>query len=406
VRDHRARRRIAQGFAGLPVRDQLDSRLEAETGQSIGFRRNGSIAVATGTERMTELRRAASTARSLEIEAHELAPAEVAERWPFVESGDKEDAGKLLVGAYEPVAKPWGMQGIPQDFCFSELPEDLDHFMPVLEAAIRRVPLLATAGIGTFFNGPESFTPDDSYLLGEAPELGGLFLAAGFNSVGIQSAPGAGLLLADWIRHRRPPPDIWEVDIRRTFPFQSRQAYIEERVTETLGLLYAMHWPYRQYRTARGVLKSPLHETLDECGACFGEAAGWERANWFATAGMAPVYKHSYGCQNWFECSAAEHRAVREAVGLFDQSSFAKFEVAGVDAEAVLQRVCTNDVAAEPGRVVYTQWLNERGGIEADVTVTRLAEDRYRIVTGPSTARRDWIGSNGTPPAAIASCVM
>lgn len=301
----------------------------------------------------------------------------------------KEDAGKLLVGAFEPVAKPWAVDGIPADFCFDELPEDIEHFSPVLEAAMHRIPALEQAGIRTFFNGPESFTPDGRYLLGEAPELPGFFLACGFNSIGIQSGGGAGKALAEWIVEGAPPFDLSDVDIRRMQPFQAKTSYLVPRVSEALGLLYAMHWPYRQYETARGIRTSPLHEAIAAQGACFGEVAGWERANWFAPPSVEPVYRYSYGRQNWFEHSAAEHMAVRQAVGLFDQSSFAKLRVTGPDAEAVLQRISANDVGVEPGRIVYTQWLNDRGGIEADLTVTREADDSYLVVTAAGAARRD-----------------
>jgi len=308
----------------------------------------------------------------------------------------KEDAGKLLLGAFEPNAKPWGMEGIPEDFSFDELPEDFDHFTPILEAAMHRVPALEDVGIRTFFNGPESFTPDVRYMLGEAPELKNFFVAVGFNSIGIQSAGGAGKVLAEWILEGHPPMDLWDVDIRRMQPFQGNARYLRERVSESLGLLYAMHWPYRQYETARGVRTSPLHERLEDHGACFGEVAGWERANWFAPEGVAPRYEYSYKRQNWFTYAAAEHKAVREAVGLFDMTSFAKYLVQGRDAEAVLQRICANDVAVAPGKVVYTQWLNERGGIEADLTVTRLTEDSYLVVTAAAVAQRDlaWLRSH------------
>lgn len=317
----------------------------------------------------------------------------------------KEDAGKILLGAFEPNAKPWGGQGIPEDFCFDELPEDIAHFEPILERAVERLPILAEAGIRTFFNGPESFTPDGRYLLGEAPELKNFFLACGFNSIGIQSAGGAGKALAEWMDGGEPPFDLWDVDVRRLHPFQGNRRYLEQRVSETLGLLYADHFPYRQYATARGVRTSPLHERLAERGACFGEVAGWERANWFAPAGEEPIYRYSWGRQNWFDFAAAEHRAVRSAVGLFDMSSFAKFRVEGPDAEAVLQRICANDVAVDPGRVVYTQWLNERGGIEADLTVTRLAEDSYLVVTAAASAVRDLSWLKAHVPAE-ARCVV
>jgi 4-methylaminobutanoate oxidase (formaldehyde-forming) len=302
----------------------------------------------------------------------------------------KEDTGKLLVGWFEPKAKPWGMRGIPESFSFEQLPEDLEHIEPLLAAAIRRVPALESAGVQVFFNGPESFTPDDRYLLGEMPEVQGLFVAAGFNSIGIQSAGGAGRVLADWIIDGHPPMDLWDVDIRRVAPFQRNKRYLHDRTVESLGLLYAMHWPFRQPESARGVRKSPLHDRLAKQGACFGEVAGFERANWFAPPGVTPEYRYSYGRQNWFGYSAGEHAAVRERVGLFDQSSFAKFAVVGADAEQVLNRICAADIAVPVGRIVYTQWLNERGGIEADLTVTREAQDRYLVVTACATQTRDF----------------
>jgi 4-methylaminobutanoate oxidase (formaldehyde-forming) len=288
------------------------------------------------------------------------------------------------------------MDGIPEDFEFGELPEDWDHFMPFLEDATRRIPALGRAGIRKFFCGPESFTPDDRYLLGEAPELPGFFVACGFNSIGIQSAGGAGKVLAEWIAAGHPPIDLADVDIRRMQPFQSNARYLRERVTEGLGLLYAMHWPYRQYATARPARISPFHERLRARGACFAEAAGWERPGWFAPPGVAPEYDYAYGRTAWFEHWANEHRAVRKRVGLFDLSSFGKFLVQGRDAEAVLQRICANDVAVAPGRIVYTPWLNERGGIEADLTVTRLADEAYLVVTSAASQNRDlhWLRRN------------
>jgi 4-methylaminobutanoate oxidase (formaldehyde-forming) len=306
----------------------------------------------------------------------------------------KVDAGKFLVGAFELEAKPWGLDGIPEDFCFDQLPDDFDHFEPILEAAVKRVPILETAGIRTFFNGPESFTPDDRYLLGEAPELANYFVAAGFNSVGIQSAGGAGMALAQWMEGGEPPFDLWDVDIRRMQPFQSTRTYLTERSRETLGLLYADHFPYRQFATARGLRRSALHEHLKAAGACFGEVAGWERANWFlpeeaAARGEKAEYQYSWQRQNWFNYARDEHLAVRNDVGLFDMSSFGKFRIEGPDAEAVLQYLCANDVSVEPGRIVYTQWLNQRGGIEADLTITRLTETAYLIVTPGATVVRD-----------------
>jgi heterotetrameric sarcosine oxidase gamma subunit len=301
----------------------------------------------------------------------------------------KEDAGKLLVGWFEPVAKPWGHEGIPDGFAFGTLPADLDHIEPLLELAAERMPVLAETGIRLFFNGPESFTPDDRYLLGESPDVEGLFFATGFNSIGIQSSGGAGKVLADWILDGHAPMDLWDVDVRRMMPFQRNAEYLQDRTVEVLGLLYAMHWPYRQPATARGVRQSVLHDRLVARGACFGETAGWERANWFAPAGVEPVYAYSYGRQNWFAHSGEEHRAVRTAVGLFDQSSFAKFQVEGRAALRVLNWISANDIDVEPGRVVYTQWLNDRGGIEADLTITRLGPTSFLVVTAAATQVRD-----------------
>ena len=302
----------------------------------------------------------------------------------------KYDAGKLLVGAFEPSAKPWGMEGISDDFCFDEIAGDFDHFEPVLHDAMKRLPALEQAGIQKFFCGPESFTPDVRYHLGEAPELKNCFVAAGLNSIGLQSAGGVGKVTAEWIRDGRPPVDLWEVDVRRNMPFQGNRQYLQSRVSESLGLLYATHYPYRQYETGRGVRKSAIHDRLAAVGACHGEAFGWERPNWYAPAGVEPRYEYSYGRQNWLEHSAAEHRAVREGVALFDQSSFAKFRLEGRDAVTVLNRVCANNVDVAAGRVVYTQWLNDRGGIEADLTVTRLSETAFMIVGGAETEVRDF----------------
>ncbi len=302
----------------------------------------------------------------------------------------KEDAGKILLGAFEPNAKPWGMDGIPEEFCFDELPSDIEHFMPVLERAMARMPSLMNVGIRTWFCGPESFTPDNRYHLGEVPDIKGLFVACGFNSIGIQSAGGVGKVIAEWIQEGHPPMDLWDVDIRRNMPFQNNERYLRERVSECLGLLYAVHWPFYQYQTARGARKSPLHDRLLAAGACFGEAAGWERANWYSPGETSPSYEYSYRRQNWFQQSAEEHRAVREGVGLFDQTSFAKFQMAGRDAASVLNGVSANQIDVNVGRTVYTQWLNDRGGIEADLTVTRIGENEFFIVTSATSQVRDF----------------
>ena len=301
----------------------------------------------------------------------------------------KEDAGKILLGAFEPKAKPWGMDGIPETFCFDQLPEDFDHFQPILEMGVNRMPMLAEAGIHTFFNGPESFTPDDRYYLGEAPELGGYWVAAGYNSIGIASSGGAGMALAQWMHDGEAPFDLWEVDIRRAQPFQRNRRYLKERVSETLGLLYADHFPYRQMATSRGIRRTPLHEHLKARGAVFGEVAGWERANWFARDGQEREYRYSWQRQNWFDNQRAEHMALREGVGLLDMSSFGKIRVDGADALALLQRLCANEIDVHAGRLVYTQMLNARGGIESDLTVTRLAETSFLLVVPGATLQRD-----------------
>jgi 4-methylaminobutanoate oxidase (formaldehyde-forming) len=301
----------------------------------------------------------------------------------------KEDAGKMMLGAFEPKAKPWGMDGIPENFCFDQLPEDFAHFEPILEMGVNRMPMLGTAGIHTFFCGPESFTPDDRYYLGEAPELSGYWVAAGYNSIGIVSSGGAGMALAEWINDGEPPFDLWEVDIRRVEPFQRNRRYLRERVSETLGLLYADHFPYRHMASARNIRRSPLHEHLKARGAVFGEVAGWERANWFAREGQEREYRYSWKRQNWFENNREENLAVRNGVGLFDMTSFGKIRVEGRDALAFLQRLCGNDLDVPAGRIVYTQMLNERGGIESDLTVTRLSETAFLLVVPGATLQRD-----------------
>ena len=301
----------------------------------------------------------------------------------------KEDAGKMLVGAFEPKAKPWGMAGIPEDFCFDQLPEDFDHFEPILTAAVSRMPMLAETGIHTFFNGPESFTPDDRYYLGESPELSGYWVAAGYNSIGIASSGGAGMALAQWMHDGEPPFDLWEVDIRRAQPFQRNRRYLCERVSETLGLLYADHWPHRQPVTARGLRRSPIHEKLRAAGAVFGETAGWERANWFADPGQEREYRYDWGGQNWFLNHRAEHMTLRQGVGLLDMSSFGKIRVEGRDACAFLEKLCANRIDVQSGRIVYTQMLNARGGIESDLTVTRLTETAFLLVVPGATLQRD-----------------
>ena len=332
--------------------------------------------------------------------------AELPRNMPVVRVADectyyKEDAGKLMVGAFEPRAKPWGGGGIDDEHAFVTLPEDMDHFEPILANAINRVPLLETAGIQLFFNGPESFTPDVRYYLGEAPEVKNVYVATGFNSIGIQSSGGAGLVLSKWIKNGHPPIDVNGIDIRRIHPFQSVKKYVGERVSESLGLLYAMHWPYRQPETARGVRRSPIHPYTKQLGAVFGEVNGWERPNWYARDGVKAEYEYSYGRQNWFPCADHEAKQLMSNCAFFDQSSFAKYSVEGRDAVKVLNRISAANVDVEANRIVYTQWLNQRGGIEADLTVTRLAEDRFLVVTGavPQTRDMAWLKRH-TPESA------
>jgi 4-methylaminobutanoate oxidase (formaldehyde-forming) len=318
----------------------------------------------------------------------------------------REEAGKLMVGLFEKVAKPWGLAGIPEDFCFSDIPPDWERMYPYIERAMHRVPSLLETGIKMLFCGPESFTPDHNYLMGESPNVRNFFVAAGFNSLGILSGGGAGLVMAHWIVHGHPPMDVWSVNIRRTHFWQDNDVYLRDRITESLGIGYQDHWPFRQWETARDFKKTILHDRLAAAGACFGESAGWERPNWYATPGQNPHYEYSWGRQNWFANNAEEHQAVRERVGVFEQTSFAKLLIEGRDAEAVLNRIATNNCAIASGRVVYTQFLNPRGGIEADLTITRLASTRFLVVTAAFTQTHveSWI-RNHTPDDAHCAIV-
>jgi heterotetrameric sarcosine oxidase gamma subunit len=297
----------------------------------------------------------------------------------------REEAGKLMVGLFEAIGKPWGIAGIPEDFAFDEIPPDIEHIGPHLETAMQRVPVLLRTGMKLLFCGPESFTPDHNYIMGKAPDLRNFFVAAGFNSLGILSAGGAGYVMAHWIVHGRPPMDVWSVDLRRMHPWQNNSRYLRDRIVESLGIGYQDHWPYRQWETARNVKKSVLHDRLAAAGACFGESAGWERPNWYARSGEPAKYRYSWGRPDWFERHAEEHHAVRDRVGLFDQSSFAKLLVQGCDAEQTLNRIAAANCRVPDGKVVYTQFLNRDGGIEADLTVTRLADDQFLVVTAAFT---------------------
>lgn len=309
----------------------------------------------------------------------------------------KEDAGKLMIGFAELNGIPWDPKGgIPSDFEFTELPYPEDHLDKVLEKCIERVPALSDVGIRTFFNGPEGYTPDGRYYLGEDRNINKLFVAAGFNSSGIQNGPGAGMALAEWILKGHAPRDLVDVDVGRVQPFQANRDYLLKRGPETLSETYAMHWPYKQRNTMRGLRRSPIHEQLKKAGAVFGESVGWERPMWFAPQGVKAEYDYGYNKMPWFEHWKNEHDAIRNDVGLVDLSSFCKIMIEGSEAEATLQRICTNNVAVKPGRVVYTQWLNERGGIEADVTVVRLEGSRYMVMTSAATGLSElaWLRKN------------
>ena len=485
---------------------ELFGRLEAETGQATGFRRNGSLRVATNAARYEELARGASMGRNFGLPVKAVSPAEIKERWspintdgivggfwfpddgqvnpadvtmayakgarmggakiyeqlsvtkilvengravgvmtdqgpiharqvvicggmwsrdlaaevgvtlplhaaehfyvvteaipdlprnlPVLFLGDewtyyKEDAGKLLVGFFEPKAKPWGQKGISDSFCFDSLPEDIEHIAPHLVDATRRVPVLERTGMQLFFNGPESFTADNRYLLGETPEVAGLFCATGFNSIGILSSGGVGKAMAAWLRDGRPPVELIDVDVRRTQSFQRNRKYLEDRTVESLGLNFDMHWPSRQFVTARGIRRSPFHDRMVAQGAFMTETMGWERPGFFGTAAEVANVQYSYDRPSWFENVRRECVNTAENVSIFDHSSFVKYRVEGPDALAFLNRLSAAQIDVPVGRVVYTQWLNEAGGIEADVTVTRLADDAFMVVTIAVSQRRD-----------------
>jgi len=308
----------------------------------------------------------------------------------------KEEVGGLVAGVYEPNPLPWAVDGIPKGFNFTLLDSNWEHFEPAVEQCLERVPALQHVGIKDLVNGPESFTPDGNFILGEAPEVAGFYVGAGFNAFGIASGGGAGKALAEWIVGGESPMDLWPVDIRRFGPHQRDVNVVRERTLELYGKHYTLPWPYEEHASARPLRTSQLYESLARQGACFGEKMGWERPNWFAPVGVEPVDSYSFGRQNWFAHVANEHKAVRERVGLFDQSSFAKFEMQGADAEAALSWICANNVAKPVGSIVYTQMLNSRGGIECDLTVARMAEDRYYIVTGTGFRTHDycWISRN------------
>ncbi len=304
----------------------------------------------------------------------------------------KEEVGGLVMGGFEPVAKPWNVDPIPDGFEFRLLPEDWDQFEILMTNAIHRTPCLETAQVKLLLNGPESFTGDGNFILGEAPSPGGYFVCAGFNSAGIANSGGAGKLVAQWIVDGEAPVDLWDVDIRRFAPFHANRRHLADRTVESLGLHYAMRWPREELKTVRPLRRSPLYDRLAAKGAVFGSKLGWERANYFLPQGErepAPTL----GTPGWLPWVLEEQRACREDCVVFDQTSFAKFALKGRDALAVLQRLCANEIDVPPGRMVYTAMLNARGGFESDLTVLRVAEREFFILTGSAQATRDasWI---------------
>ena len=308
----------------------------------------------------------------------------------------KEEVGGLVMGGYEPNPMPWRVDPVPEDFTFSLLDPDVDHFEQLMEQALIRVPALSNAGIKSMINGPESFTIDGNFILGESPVVGHYFVGAGFNAFGIASGGGAGMALASWVVNGEQPMDLWSVDIRRFAAMHADRNWVLTRTTEACARHYAMAWPNEEYDTGRPLFISPLYERLAGQRACFGSKLGWERPNWFAPQGVEPKDIPTFGRPNWFDYVGEEHRACRENVVLFDQSSFAKYEVTGSDAEQALSWICANDINRPAGRLIYTQMLNTRGGIECDLTVSRLADDHFYLVTGTGFRTHDaaWIKQN------------
>ncbi|UWR71269.1 GcvT family protein [Phaeobacter inhibens] len=310
----------------------------------------------------------------------------------------KEEVGGLVMGGYEPNPIPWATDGIPKGFHYSLLDSNFDHFEQLMEQALGRVPALEHAGIKTLTNGPESFTPDGNFIIGEAPELSNFYVGAGFNAFGIAAGGGAGMALAEWVKNGEPPFDLWSADIRRFGRPHFDTDWIRTRTVEAYGKHYTMAWPHEEHDSGRPCRKSPLYDTLKNKGACFGEKLGWERPNWFAdaTRGETPQDFYSFGRQNWFDAVGREHKAAREAAVLFDQTSFAKFTLKGPDALAAMNWICANDVDKPVGSLIYTQMLNDKGGIECDLTVGRVARDEFYIVTGTGYATHDfdWIRRN------------
>ena len=305
----------------------------------------------------------------------------------------KADSGKLVLGGCEPEAKLWDPQGPDGDRAFLELPEDWEQFEPFMRAGLERVPALERTGIRHFMNGPESFTPDTRPLLGESPFLDGFYVAAGFNSTGMMSSAGVGSVMAQWIADGEAPMDLWDMDIARFDRAAGAGPVLAARVTEAVGEVFQMHWPYRQANAGRGVRRSALHDAFTAAGAVFGAPAGWERPLWFARDDSESRVRYSYGAQHWWPAAAREAAAIRDGVALLELTPFTKIDVRGAGALALLQRLCTNEIDVAPDRTVYTLMLNRRGGIEADVTVARIGERAFRIVSGAATRMKDlaWV---------------
>ncbi len=308
----------------------------------------------------------------------------------------KEEVGGLVMGGYEPNPQPWTTGDVPDDWEFRLFDDDYDHFEQHMTQAIERIPALANTGVKQMINGPESFTPDGNFILGSAPECANMYVGAGFNAFGIASGGGAGWVLAQWVVDGEAPLDLWVVDIRRFSGLHRDRQWVCDRTLEAYGKHYTIGFPHEEYESGRPRIVSPLYERLQRHRAVFGSKLGWERPNWFAPEGMEAKDVYSMGRQNWFDAVGAEHAHVREAVGIFDQSSFAKYELAGADAGKALDWICANDVGKPAGRLTYTQLLNTRGGIEADLTVARLSDDRFYIVTGTGFRTHDmaWIADH------------
>lgn len=308
----------------------------------------------------------------------------------------KEEVGGLVMGGYEPDPIPWAVDGLPHDTSFHLLDSNWEHFSEFIDKAVGRVPALRDVGVRTLVNGPEAFTPDGMFILGEAPEVRNFFVGAGFNAFGIAAGGGAGIALGDWIVNGRPPFDLWAVDIRRFGQPHHDIEWVRKRTLELYGKHYSIAWPNEEHQSGRPCRISPLYAKLKGQGACFGEKLGWERPNWFAAPGTEAKDIYTFGRPNWFDAVGREHRATRERVAVFDQTSFSKFLLIGPDAEAALNWICANDTAKPVGTITYTQLLNDKGGIECDLTITRLAEDRFYIVTGTgfTTHDADWIARN------------